>query len=282
MNKKSFTLIELLVVIAIIGILSSLVIARFSDWNDNARIANTLQWSAGVHRTLGANLVGHWPLNGDANDISGYGNHGTNIDGVWKCDTEDTPNGDGCSIELDQTGNRITLSNDYSSLVMGWNSFTIISWIKTDFAEYAGNHSQGHIFQRWKGDTPSRGYYFGVMNNNLRFFLRDDSDQAISVDSNLPANDGKWNLVTAVYDRNNNEARIYINGKIDKIQDTIIISDSFTYTYSGTYTVIGAHVSNYCNFNGLINNVMIYNTALTAEEVGRIYAETRDKYLTYE
>jgi prepilin-type N-terminal cleavage/methylation domain-containing protein len=70
MSKKSFTLIELLIVIAIIGILSSLVIARFSNVRDNARIANTLQWSAGIHRTLGANLVGYWPLNGDLNDLS--------------------------------------------------------------------------------------------------------------------------------------------------------------------------------------------------------------------
>ena len=77
MDKKSFTLIELLVVIAIIGILSSLVIGRFNNLQERARIANTLQWSAGVHRTLGANLVGHWPLNGDLNDISGYGINGT-------------------------------------------------------------------------------------------------------------------------------------------------------------------------------------------------------------
>ncbi len=46
MNKKSFTLIELLVVIAIIGILSSLIIARFSNVRESARIANTLQWSS--------------------------------------------------------------------------------------------------------------------------------------------------------------------------------------------------------------------------------------------
>jgi MSHA biogenesis protein MshQ len=289
MNKKSFTLIELLVVIAIIGILSSLVIARFSDTRDGATISNSLQWSSGVHRLLGHELAGHWNFDHgsgavcggkDVCDLSGYGNHGTNSGGVWKCESVDTPNGEGCSMEFDQNGNEVILSSEYNSLIMGWSSFTISAWIKTE-AVYAGSHISGHIFQRRRGSTPPCGYILGINNNNLLFFLRDDSENSVTVYSNSSANDGKWNLVVAVYDRNNNQAKIYINGRVDKTQSTSIISNSFNYSLE-MQTKIGSHSSSFHNFDGLIDDVRVYRTALSSEEISRIYAETKDKYLVYE
>jgi prepilin-type N-terminal cleavage/methylation domain-containing protein len=146
MNKKSFTLIELLVVIAIIGILSSLVIARFSNISESARIANTLQWAAGTHRTLGANLIGHWPLNEGsgtiANDISGYGNNMTLSDIEWVSGITGTDN---MALKLHETNGSYFIKPIDVGLDL--NNETISFWMKNNFTrEEEGNTG---TFKHW-------------------------------------------------------------------------------------------------------------------------------------
>ncbi len=72
MKNKGFTLIELLVVIAIIGLLASIVFVSLGGFQDDARVTASLQFSSNIDHGLGAYAVGKWPLNGDANDYSGY------------------------------------------------------------------------------------------------------------------------------------------------------------------------------------------------------------------
>jgi prepilin-type N-terminal cleavage/methylation domain-containing protein len=268
MNKKSFTLIELLVVIAIVGILSSLVIARFSNVRDNARIANTLQWAAGQHRLLGANLVGHWPLNGDANDISGYGNHGT-VTGSpdWVTGVSGTENQapyfDDTSkyIEIDHN-DRISFNKD--------DEFTISVWVKIDsYSESYGIIHKGIL---------SNSYGISLYGGGIRIGFRDSESNYRALTRSVKYSEWSHILMTSKEPSTN----VYIDG---------VFSGSVDYPtpeeFSDTSSYGIGHSSRFLqgiigNLEATISDVRIYDIALTAEEVSRIYAETKDNYLVYE
>jgi prepilin-type N-terminal cleavage/methylation domain-containing protein len=269
MNKKSFTLIELLVVIAIIGILSSLVIARFSNVSESARIANTLQWVAGQHRLIGANLVGHWPLDGDVNDISGYDNHGTMynfIGDYWLSGVSSINN---MVLEFN--------SNDSSYVDMGNNSsldindsITISVWVKPTETNMVASILE-------KGDTfnpPAEGYLLLIINNSIYWRIGDGNDNSRL---NPEFTSTGWTHIVGTFD--GDRMRIYFDNS--KIADNNVPITSIA-SSTATLKIGKRSVTNSQFFDGYISDVRIYDTALTAEEVSRIYVETKDKYLVYE
>jgi prepilin-type N-terminal cleavage/methylation domain-containing protein len=261
--RKSFTLIELLIVIAIIGILSSLVIARFNNLRESARIANTLQWSAGVHRTLGASLVGHWPLNGNANDISGYGNHGTmhNFEGeledYW---VDGVPGTENQSLEFDGVDDYVSISLPQDEFTAG----TFTAWIKTVSSQqriWAQHESGGYGNQRLS--TLADGTVEFRMGNGVN---------NVYATSTSSVNNGEWYQVAFQYVEND-KIVVGVNG---------IWENETTFGTKGPQSndaFIGSEFGTNYFFNGQIDDVRIYDTALTAEEIGRIYTETKDKYL---
>lgn len=71
-------------------------------------------------------------------------------------------------------------------------------------------------------------------------------------------------------------ARLYINGKIIRQSSSY---DSISVASNDWR--IGSHGSSYF-FHGLIDDVRVYSTALTSEEIQKIYTETKHKYLAKE
>jgi prepilin-type N-terminal cleavage/methylation domain-containing protein len=275
MNKKSFTLIELLVVIAIIGILSSLVIARFSNVRDNARIANTLQWAVGVHRKLGANLVGHWPLNGDAKDISGYGNNG-----ILSGETppifveEGIPNTGEKSVRM-ENGNYITVP--YSNSFYTAGDFTVSAWIKWEYRPdsiIVGNLRFFSLSVRgdWAGHRP---YFLWAVKEAIDWPNAGDSawPQRVGVRSEEEMIEGRWYYLVGV--KRGLDMEIWMNGSLKKRIENVL--SGLTSETSSTDIFLGNS-----NFTGLLSDVSIYHEAMSAEEISRIYTETKDRYFIKE
>jgi prepilin-type N-terminal cleavage/methylation domain-containing protein len=254
--KKSFTLIELLVVIAIIGILSFLVIARFSNLSENARIANTLQWTAGQHRLMGANLVGHWPLNGDLNDISGYGNHGT-----WGGDgtlgyTTGVPGSGMQSANL--LGGSTREAIELQNVILLDNQFTVSYWFKI--------RRDSH----WRAINNSITFLDAIWHRNSAQIEFRDPTRIITISKTFEVD--KWHHFVATKD-GSNIIKIYNSGEL--------VGQSTAWTGDLKIDRLGGRSGNtsWSAYDGLISDIRVYNTALTAEEVSRIYAETKDKYL---
>jgi prepilin-type N-terminal cleavage/methylation domain-containing protein len=275
MNKKSFTLIELLVVIAIIGILSSLVIARFSDVRGDARIANTLQWAAGQHRLIGANLVGHWPLNEGSGastpikDLSGYGHTGTMVNfsgNPWVAGVPGTGN-----MALNFSGAQSVALPNANELIKDNNNWTMSAWFKaTSIGSYAS--SDRVITLRYaSGNTATS---LSLAYDNQAQFLYRKADNNFGYLTYTGIKTGEWYHLVGTF--NGVTYTAYLNGADKKTAND---------TFAGLSSEV-AHIGSFANssffFSGAISDVRIYNTAITAEEVSRIYAETKDKYLVYE
>jgi prepilin-type N-terminal cleavage/methylation domain-containing protein len=268
MNKKSFTLIELLVVIAIVGILSSLVIARFNNVRENARIANTLQWASGVHRSLGANTIGHWPLDGNMDDISGRDNHGTiyNFEGdPW---FKKIPGTNKKTLSFDSSNNYARLVD--TNIIMKKNyPWTVSYWF---------NHNTPSAWQTQiifaRTSWATTGIRLRCINNNLKLYYSDDDNEVQSLDllSSYPSD--TWYHISVSYD-----GAVY-RGYVDNIL-VEPKEDSF-YGFGSAKVFLGTYAGSSDFFNGSLSDIRIYDTALTTEEVSRIYTETKDKYLTRE
>jgi prepilin-type N-terminal cleavage/methylation domain-containing protein len=271
MNKKSFTLIELLIVIAIIGILSSLVISRFSNVRENARISNTLQWSSGIHRLMGSNIIGYWDLNDGtgsttARDLSGYGNHGT-LFGTpeW---TQGGVSGVGYSLSFDGSDDYINIDNKFN--FRNDDEFTISIWVYPRLDDVSSE-----IIGKKRGNPNAWVIWYYAIGDRMIFEINGDNQKRQQANIfNFQYN--KWNFITATYSKG--YSVIYLNGEFEQEFDYDDVGH-----FNNNYDLeIGRSSGGGSEFDGLIDNACIYDTALTAEEVSQIYAETKDKYLVYE
>jgi Concanavalin A-like lectin/glucanases superfamily len=79
----------------------------------------------------------------------------------------------------------------------------------------------------------------------------------------------QWTLITATQTANN-PAQVYFNGVL---QPPLNGGPAWggAISYSGTWFAIGQDVDENWPFNGLIDEVQVYNTALTGAQVQAIY-----------
>jgi len=276
-NGAGFTLIELLVVISIIGLLSSIVLVGTKGAREKAGVAKVLQFSASVHHTLGAYMVGEWKFeegengtcqpSGDVCDTSGNGNNGTwhGTGDYWKPNDDISQlgtagefNGVDDYIEVppvaDQTGYDISFDMT--------DEITIELWMK------ATNSLSALQFLIHK---PSR--FWIVINEGSLFFVLDGVDSLSSSDINL----NEWHHIVGTYDKNktqDNNMKLYIDAnRVDSKNNTDEIDVGIEYFP----LTIGsaAFASNF--FNGLLDNIRIYDEALTSAQIRKLYVEGAKK-----
>jgi prepilin-type N-terminal cleavage/methylation domain-containing protein len=284
MNKKSFTLIELLVVIAIIGILSSLVIARFSNVSESARIANTLQWSSGIHRMIGSNLVAHWEIN-EGNgimikDLSGYGNHGTMVNfkssdiSGW---TEGVTREEGSAIQLSDDGEYVSVPHDdmLSSKIFGTaTKFTMETWAyPRKFSNWSTIIAKATA-SSWSNTTAGIWFYEDgfrcIMGSN-----EDSNPTSSSVGVNFYPELNSWYHITCVAD--GTELIMYVNGDyIDSVNIDNIIRER---SENASNIIFGRRTaSSSPSFDGKIGYIKLYDTPLSVAQIRYAYNHSKNKY----
>jgi len=202
--------------------------------------------------TMTRGLVGYWSFDegsgSTAYDASGNGNDGTLIhDPKW------TQGKSGSALQFDGTDDYVDCGNDESLNIT--DAITIEAWIKpTTWASYRYPVSKkkdttGYSLQT--GDVSTSGLQFRIYIGGAAYLA----------ETNILPPLNQYSHIIGTYD--GSRVRIYMNGIEQTIGRDVIGSIDIT----TNPLTIGCYSSGTCHFNGIIDEVRIYNRALSAEEV---------------
>ncbi len=205
-------------------------------------------------------LVAYYPLNGNANDESGNGNHGSENGEIEYIDGRT-----GQAAKFDGTDDYI-LVPDNDTLDLS-DAMTITAWIKSE-----STSGPRVIVSKWNDNSWDYSYIFKDHNysDKLRITLtkgglRGDLGDLTGA-AFIPLE--TWIHVAATYD--SDTLRLYFNG----VQDGTL-SASGTIKNSATALLIGAVYTGggiQEKFKGAIDDIRIYNRALSPAEIQEIYS----------
>ena len=209
--------------------------------------------------------------NTEVKDYSSYGNDGTVSDATWSSTGGVDGNG---AYSFDGSSDYISLPT--TGGVAGQDQVSIEAWINVDTIP-ADNTA---IYTE---NTTSSSYWrfslnFRTSDNNIYLSGRDDDgDSFTEWVSGTP--DAGWNHVVGVYDAVNNVVKLYINGSLaDTATPTLNGFDSGT----AAARTIGAGLDSSMQyfFDGLIDEVRLYDRALTTDQITNLYNSGTPDYGT--
>lgn len=208
-------------------------------------------------------LVGWWPFNGNANDESGNGNNGTVNGATLTTDrfgvAAEAYNFDGVDDYID-IGNNNNLNSNIISISVWYNAL--------DYGSAAQGY-QGNLVSKREQSGWGGAYQLALASNpiNLVYAPYTIGGQNGNVYSTEQAI-GQWVHVVYVHDLVS--ARIYINGILS---GTTIVSGGLTPNtlpvWFGSRPNAGV---NSCFLNGQLDDIGIWNRALTEAEIATLFA----------
>jgi hypothetical protein len=227
-----------------------------------------------VSGSLTQGLVGYWPFCGNANDDSGNGNNGTVNGATLTTDRFGNANG---AYSFNGINNWIDIQNN--STINFQNEFSISLWLNTN-----QNNINAGLIGKWNdfnGTLLGGQEEFAItVNDNvantmfalLRTNTSPNTNFQVQFD-NSGYNGNQWNLYTYVF--SNNNISLYKNGTLvgtSATTGTIVnyIQNLEIGRYGGGQPTSGGNT----HFSGTLDDIGIWNRALTTQEITQLYNQT--------
>jgi len=275
MNKqKSFTLIELLVVIVIIGILAGVIMISTSSSIDKANITKSKVFEGSVENNLAANMVSRWKLDqinypaANQTPDAWASNTGTlyGANGLPQLRPSSECVSDGCLL-FDGGDDFVDFGGNNNLDIRGDVSISL--WIKPNLL--SGNRI---IFRSGYSMSPYNVYQ---ADKNIYFYYTIGSTWGgISISNTLTSLE--WYHLVAVRTFSSGNiglSKVFING-----QEKGSVTRTGTPDIGNSNTTIGYDNSSQYYFNGYIDDVRIYNAALSSSQIKQNYIAGLDFLLS--
>jgi hypothetical protein len=252
---------------------------KFNGKIDDIRIYNR-PLSDGEVKALAAEpnrgLVAWYPMDGNAGDYSGFGNDGDVLGGAVLT-TDRMGNPDSC-YQFSSPGDRIEMDPVFSAL-LGQDPLTYSAWVNLDSLPV----SQAPIFTENAAPANTRNYWMINSDGNMYFdqYLPTQNwadSEPLKIEAQV------WTHIAVV--KNNDNVIFYRDGKLysesphtedyDGSTDQLIASIGSRRHY-GTW---GGASGNYQYF-GKIDNVRLYNRALSTAEIQTLLGDQSDSLVAW-
>jgi len=203
-----------------------------------------------------------------ANDISGNGNTGTLTNGpTWVSVTGAPPNANGLAggaLEFDGVNDYVEKS--LSTSIAPNDIYTITAWVKTSV------NKQAQEVVSWGNDTTGERRSLLLWHGSNCSTCEQkvySSTWASNIGGTTQINDGNWHHIAITV--NGGEAKIYANGILENTGTNTLNA------YTNNNVRVGASPSGVSAeyFDGLIDNVRIYNYARTPAQIAYDYNRGR-------
>jgi hypothetical protein len=215
-------------------------------------------------------LLAYYPFNGNANDESGNGNHGSVREAVLTTDRFGVSNSaysfDGVNDYIDIGNN---LKRNFPMSISAWiylndidpGSFGQATVFRNDFWDHTSRYYgllidnvKGHLVGRiGNGGIAAGGSRFGITTNEVVF------------------SKGDWFHIVVVF-ISHNTMKLYVNA-VEQETGIEQGGTASSMVYSNANGAIG--FSRDTGFNGSIDDIRVYDRALSASEIRSLYTEHR-------
>jgi hypothetical protein len=226
---------------------------KWHDWDNTVGGGNGFGILEIPGCSTACDMMGQWTLNGNANDESGFAANGTlNGNATYGAGKVNQ------AVYLDGTGDFVNIGNPEQLRITG--NQTIAMWLyPTNFSQrvnpwakaYGG---EGSITMETNGSFTC---YWGTAGANNSPFSSFGSNNSIPLNT--------WSHIVWVRDYTNNVSRFYING----VQTNSVATPGAA-SLSNLPAMIGRGYTGF-DFPGRIDQVRVYNCALSASDVTALY-----------
>ena len=215
-------------------------------------------------------LVGYWKLDETSgSDIIDYAssNDGTALFGLNPA-TRSVSGPVGRALDLSDTDDLCIGLPNGDVLFPDKDNWSVSLWFNASTITTTDN--QDRLFNA-RNSISGSNIILSVDNNALNFYY-DASGPAVNVDIPGSITTNRWYKYAVSYD--GSDFNFYLNGQlVHQVTDSLNTFESFI-------AAIGCYHGNSYNFDGAIDDVRIYDRAITADEVRQLY-ESRDGNLRY-
>ena len=211
-------------------------------------------------------LVGYWPLDqvykseNIIYDLSGNQNHGEPINNPMT--TEGLISKDGQGLDFNPEESQYVSSSLEG--VGDLSEYTLCGWTKPSEVPFPDEHGNGRIVNMNSGGS-SRTFIGGNSGSETFRFQHNSDDEATSITGGQ-AEEGEVFFVAGVFNDPNME--LYVNGESvaeGSAEGPLLASHTLT---------IGRWTSDSHRWNGILDDVCLYDRALSKDEIQTIYKQS--------
>ena len=176
------------------------------------------------------------------------------------------------AYSFDGTNDNVNIYSSDLNSVFNPDEGTLVAW-----AKYTGSWSDDthhYIVDLTDSGSHNQVSLLKTTSNQLQVYTT-AGDTPKSITSSSLGATTDWFQIVATWSKSNDQLKLYLNG--DQVESTQTGLGTWSANFQSTGCVIGAGLSTGTSpWTGLINDVRLYDRALSAEEIGNLYSASSD------